>query len=106
MKNRTAKFQYQALKKELGKLSGKSGFFYFRRALLLLFCLYHLPPAGAASRMSSLEARLADSVSAREVSRLQQEHEERIKDLQAQADSTKELETELAKAKEEELMLR
>jgi hypothetical protein len=44
-------------------------------------------------------------VSAREVSRLQQEHEEHSKDLQAQAGNARELETELAKAKEAELTL-
>jgi hypothetical protein len=52
-----------------------------------------------------LEARLVDSVSACEVSLLRQEHEECIKDLQAQVGRALELEAELAKAREAELML-
>jgi hypothetical protein len=52
-----------------------------------------------------LEARLADSVSASEISRLQQEHEERSKDLQVQISRAQKLEAELVKAKEAESML-
>jgi hypothetical protein len=63
------------------------------------------PPAGATSHISSLEARLAGSVPVSEVSRLQQEHEERIKGLQGQAGRAQELEVELAKDKEAESTL-
>jgi hypothetical protein len=52
-----------------------------------------------------LEAQLADLVSAGKVSRLHQGHEEHIKDLQARAGRALELEAELAKAKDAELML-
>jgi hypothetical protein len=45
-------------------------------------------------------------VSANEVSQLHQEHEECIKGLQVQAGRAQELEAELAKTKEAELMLR
>jgi hypothetical protein len=44
-------------------------------------------------------------MSASEVSRLHQEHEERIKGLQVQAGKAQELEAELAKAKEADLTL-
>jgi hypothetical protein len=52
-----------------------------------------------------LKARLADSVSASEISRLQQEHEERPKDLQVQTDRAQKLEAKLANAKEAESTL-
>jgi hypothetical protein len=50
-----------------------------------------------------MEARLADSLSASEVSRLCQDHEEHINDLQARAGRALDLEVELAKAKDAEL---
>jgi hypothetical protein len=53
-----------------------------------------------------LEAQLVDSVLASEVSRLRREHEEHIKDLQAQADRALGLKAELVKANDAELTLR
>jgi hypothetical protein len=73
--------------------------------LLPLLCLECFPSTGAASLIFSLETQLAGSVPASKIGRLNQDHDGRIKGLQAQKDRARELEAELAKAKEAESTL-
>jgi hypothetical protein len=62
--------------------------------------------SGAASLISSLESRLANSMSADVVELLKQKHAEELQGLQSQAARAQELEAELTKAREAELKLR
>jgi hypothetical protein len=64
------------------------------------------PFSDAASLISSLESRLANSVSADAVELLKQEHAEELQSLRSQAAWAQELETELTEAQEAELKLR
>jgi hypothetical protein len=64
-----------------------------------------LPFSDAASLITSLESRLAHSMSADVVELLKQKHAEELQSLQAQAARAQELETELAKAREAESSL-
>jgi hypothetical protein len=61
-----------------------------------------LPFLDAASLITSLESRLAHSMSADVVELLKQKHAEELQSLQAQAARAQELEKELAKAREAE----
>jgi hypothetical protein len=53
--------------------------------------------SGAASLISSLESRMANSMSADAVELLKQKHAEELQGLQSQATRAKELESELTK---------
>jgi hypothetical protein len=64
------------------------------------------PFSDAASLISSLESRLANSMSADAVELLKQEHAEELQGLRSQAARAQELETELTKAREAESKLR
>jgi hypothetical protein len=64
------------------------------------------PFSDAASLISSLESRLANSMSADAVELLKQEHVEELQGLRSQAAQAQELETELTKAREAESKLR
>jgi hypothetical protein len=63
------------------------------------------PSLGAASLISSLESKLANSVPASEIGLLKQKHAEELRGLQTQAARAQELETELAKVQEAESKL-
>jgi hypothetical protein len=64
------------------------------------------PFSDAASLISSLESRLANSMSADAVELLKQKHAEELQGLQSQATRAQELEVELTKAREAESKLR
>jgi hypothetical protein len=66
----------------------------------------HLHFSDAASLISSLESRLANSMSADAIELLKQKHAEELQGLQSQAARARELEAELTKAREAELKLR
>jgi hypothetical protein len=104
-KYRVGKSQYQDLKKELEKLSGRPRTLCLRMLLLpspfLIF-----PFSDAASLISSLESQLANSVSADVVELLKQEHAAELQGLRAQAARAQGLETELMKTREAESSLR
>jgi hypothetical protein len=70
------------------------------------FSVLTFPFLDATSLISSLESRLANSVSAYVVELLKQEHAEELQSLRSQAAQARELETELTKAREAELKLR
>jgi hypothetical protein len=61
--------------------------------------------SGAASLISSLESRLANSMSADVVKLLKQKHAEELQGLRSQATRAQELEAELTKAREAESRL-
>jgi hypothetical protein len=65
-----------------------------------------LPFSDAASLITSLESRLANSMSADAVELLRQKHAEELQSLQAQAAQARELEMELMKARDAESSLR
>jgi hypothetical protein len=102
---RAGKVQYQDLKKELEKLSGKLGTPCFKNSATVLSDLISLFP-DSASLIASLESQLANSMSANTVESLKRKHVEELQGLQAQAVQAQELETELAKAREAESLLR
>jgi hypothetical protein len=103
-KYRTGKVQYQDLKKELERLSGKLGTPCFEDSAAVLSALISLFP-DSASLIASLESQLANSMSADAVESLKRKHAEELQGLQAQAVRAQELETELAKAREAKLSL-
>jgi hypothetical protein len=104
-KYRVSKSQYQDLKKELEKLSGRPRTLCLEMLLLpspfLIF-----PFSDAASLISSLESQLANSMSADAVELLKQEHAAELQGLRAQAARAQELEMELTKTREVESSLR
>jgi hypothetical protein len=104
-KYRAGKSQYQALKEELEKLSGRPRTLCFEM-LLPPSLSSHLHSSDAASLISSLESRLANSMSADAIEMLKQKHTEELQGLQSQAARARELEVELMKAREAELKLR
>jgi hypothetical protein len=104
-KYRAGKSQYQDLKKELEKLSGRPRTLCLE-ILLLPSPFLIFPFSDAASLISSLESRLANSMSADAVELLKQEHAEELQGLRSQAARAQELETELTKAREAESKLR
>jgi hypothetical protein len=63
------------------------------------------PFSDAASLISSLESRLANSMSANAVELLKQEHAEELQGLRSQAAQAQELETELTNTREAESKL-
>jgi hypothetical protein len=75
-----------------------------RSAIVALSALI-FPFSDAASLISSLESRLANSMSADTVELLKQEHAEELQGLRAQAARAQELEMELTKTQEAESML-
>jgi hypothetical protein len=105
VKYRAGKVQYQDLKKELEKLSGKLGTPCFENSAAILSALIS-PFPDSASLIASLESQLANSMSADAVELLKRKHAEELQGLQAQAVRAQELETELAKAREAESSLR
>jgi hypothetical protein len=74
--------------------------------LLLPSPLLIFPFSDAASLISSLESRLANSMSTDVVELLKQEHAVELQGLRAQAARARELETELMKTREAESSLR
>jgi hypothetical protein len=104
-KYRVSKSQYQDLKKELEKLSGRPRTLYLEMLPLpspfLIF-----PFSDAASLISSLESQLANSMSADAVELLKQEHAAELQGLRAQAARARGLEMELMKTREAESSLR
>jgi hypothetical protein len=104
-KYRAGKVQYQDLKKELEKLSGKLGTPCFKNSAAVLSVLIS-PFPDSASLIASLESQLANSMSADAVELLKRKHAEELQGLQSQAVRAQELETELAKAREAESSLR
>jgi hypothetical protein len=104
-KYRVGKVQYQDLKKELEKLSGKLGTPCFENSAAVLRALIS-PFLDSALLIASLESQLANSMSADAVESLKRKHAEELQGLQAQAARAQELETELAKAREVESLLR
>jgi hypothetical protein len=97
-KYRAGKSQYQCLKKELEKLLGRPQTLLPRNATVAMSALT-FPFSDAASLISSLESRLANSMSADAVNLLKQEHAEELQGLRAQAARAQELETELTKTR-------
>jgi hypothetical protein len=83
-KYRVGKSQYQDLKKELEKLSGRPRTFC-PEMLPLPFPFLIFPFSDAASLISSLESQLANSMSADAVELLKQEHAAELQGLRAQA---------------------
>jgi hypothetical protein len=104
-KYRAGKIQYQDLKKKLEKLSGKLGTPCFENSAAVLPALMS-PFLDSASLIASLQSQLANSMSADAVELLKRKHTEELQGLQAQAARAQELETELAKAREAESLLR
>jgi hypothetical protein len=104
-KYHVGKSQYQDLKKELEKLSGRPRTLC-PEILLLPFPFLIFPFSDAASLISSLESQLANSMSADAVELLKQEHAVELQGLRAQAARAQALETELTKAREAESSLR
>jgi hypothetical protein len=102
---RAGKVQYQDLKKEMEKLSGKLGTPCFENSATILPAL--IPPSpDSASLIASLESQLANSMSADAVELLKRKHAEELQGLRAQVVRAQELEAELAKAREAESSLR
>jgi hypothetical protein len=104
-KYRAGKVQYQDLKEKLEKLLGKLGTSCFENFATVLPALIS-SFLDSASLIASLESQLADSMSADAVELLKRKHAEELQGLQAQAARAQELETELAKAREAESLLR
>jgi hypothetical protein len=104
-KYRAGKVQYQDLKKELEKLSGKLETPCFKNSAAILPALISLF-LDSASLIASLESQLANSMSADAVESLKRKHVEELQGLQAQAARALDLENELAKAREAESLLR
>jgi hypothetical protein len=89
----------------LEKISGRPRTLYLKMLLLpSLFLIF--PFSDAASLISSLESRLANSMSADAVELLKQEHAVELQGLRAQASLAQELEMELTKTREAESSLR
>jgi hypothetical protein len=104
-KYHAGKSQYQGLKKELEKLSGRPRTLCLEMLLLpSLFLIF--PFLDAASLISSLESQLANSMSADAVELLKQEHAAELQGLRAQAARAHELEMELTKTRGAESSLR
>jgi hypothetical protein len=103
-KYRIGKSQYQTQKKELEKLLGKPPGLLPRNASTVLPVLKS-SFSGTTSLISSLESRLANSMSANEFELLKQKHADELQVLQTQAARTWELEAELTKAREAESKL-
>jgi hypothetical protein len=82
-KYHTGKSQYQALKKDLEKLSGEPGSLYFGMCFRYCSTSKSFPSSGAASLISLLDTQLANSVPASEIGLLKQKHEWELRALQA-----------------------
>jgi hypothetical protein len=95
-KYRAGKTQYQDLKKELEKLSGKLGSPCFKSSAAVLPALIS-PFLDSASLIALLESQFANSMSADAAELLKRKHTKELQGLQAQAARAQELETELAK---------
>jgi hypothetical protein len=103
-KYRVGKSQYQDLKKELEKLSGRPKTFC-PKMLPLPFPFLIFLFSDSASLISSLESQLANSMSADAVELLKQEHAVELQGLRAQVARAQALETELMKARQAESSL-
>jgi hypothetical protein len=99
------KIQYQDLKKKLEKLSGKLGTPCFESSAAVLPALIS-PFLDSTSLIASLESQLANSMSVDAVELFKRKHAEELQGLQAQAARAQVLESELAKAREAESLLR
>jgi hypothetical protein len=104
-KYRVGKSQFQDLKKELEKLSGRPRTLC-PEMLLLPFPFLIFPFSDAALLISSLESQLANSMSADAIELLKQEHAVELQGLRTQAARAQALETEPTKAREAETSLR
>jgi hypothetical protein len=99
-----SKSQYQGVKKELEKLSGRPRTLCLE--MLLLPSPFLIFPFSDAASPISLESRLANSMSADAVELLKQEHAAELQGLRAQAARAQELEMELMKTREAKSSLR